>query len=289
MNTVRKSWLLALSLLGAISLANPVVAQQFPMFADLPTHALVSPSFTDQEIDKLLSTLDWLLAHETDPATWADDATTHLSNFMERVQAGRLTDEQQARVSAHLAEIERQHPQDAAVLETQRRVVTTLTIGKPAPDIVGKDFEGKEFHLSDYRGRVVVLAFSGEWCGACRLEYPYQRLLMDLYKDRPLTVLSVNSDKDLQFAKKSKMDRGLTYRSWWDGGGAKSTQGPIASAWGVTGWPTIYVIDERGIIRFVNLRQEDLLKGVKQLMNDVSASSAMTAAGLTSAAGPIAK
>jgi peroxiredoxin len=289
MNIVRNSWLLAISLLGAISLANPVGAQQTPAFGDLPTHALVPPSFTDQEIDKLVATLDWLLAHQTEPATWADDATTHLSNFMERLQAGRLTEEQQTKVSAHLLDIERQHPRDAAVLAAQRRVLATLTIGKSAPDIVGKDFDGKEFHLSDYRGRVVVLAFSGEWCGACRLEYPYQRLLMELYKDRPLAVLSVNSDKDPQYAKKSKLERGLTYRSWWDGGGVKSTQGPIANAWGVTGWPTIYVLDDRGVIRFVNLRQEDLLKGVRQLMNELSESSVTSASAASSTGGATAR
>jgi peroxiredoxin len=195
---------------------------------------------------------------------------------MERLQSGRITDEQQARVATHLLEIERQHPADAAMVEAQRRVVGKLTIGKPAPDIVGKDLDGKEFRLSDYRGRVVVLAFSGEWCGACRVEYPYQRLLLELYKDRPFALLSVNSDKDAQVAKRSKADRGLNYRSWWDGYGPKNTEGPIASAWGVIGWPTIYLIDERGIIRFVNLRQEDLLKGVRQLMSQMASAGQQT-------------
>lgn len=38
-----------------------------------------------------------------------------------------------------------------------------LAIGKVAPDIVGKDADGVEFKLSDYRGKVVVLDFWGEW------------------------------------------------------------------------------------------------------------------------------
>ncbi len=39
----------------------------------------------------------------------------------------------------------------------------TLAIGKTVPDIVGKDADGVEFKLSDYRGKVVVLDFWGEW------------------------------------------------------------------------------------------------------------------------------
>jgi hypothetical protein len=38
----------------------------------------------------------------------------------------------------------------------------------------------------------------------------------------------------------------ITWRSWWDGG---NTSGPIASAWNVKGWPTLYVIDHKGTIR----------------------------------------
>jgi len=41
--------------------------------------------------------------------------------------------------------------------------VRNLGIGKVAPDIVGKDADGVPFQLSDYRGKVVVLDFWGEW------------------------------------------------------------------------------------------------------------------------------
>ena len=36
-------------------------------------------------------------------------------------------------------------------------------VNEPAPDIVGEDVDGKEFKLSDYRGKVVVLDFWGFW------------------------------------------------------------------------------------------------------------------------------
>ncbi len=38
-----------------------------------------------------------------------------------------------------------------------------LTIGKVAPEIEGVDVDGKKFKLSDYRGKVVVLDFWGDW------------------------------------------------------------------------------------------------------------------------------
>ena len=51
-------------------------------------------------------------------------------------------------------------------------------MGKVAPEIAGKDHEGNSFALSDSRGKVVVLTFSGNWCGPCVAMYPQERALV---------------------------------------------------------------------------------------------------------------
>ncbi len=38
-----------------------------------------------------------------------------------------------------------------------------LEVGNLAPDIQGEDLDGVKFKLSDYRGKVVVLDFWGDW------------------------------------------------------------------------------------------------------------------------------
>ena len=50
-----------------------------------------------------------------------------------------------------------------AVAENELFVMNHLSIGKTAPDIVGEDLDGEEFKLSDYRGKVVLLDFWGDW------------------------------------------------------------------------------------------------------------------------------
>jgi cytochrome oxidase Cu insertion factor (SCO1/SenC/PrrC family) len=42
-------------------------------------------------------------------------------------------------------------------------VFTVVAVGKPAPEIEGEDADGKKFKLSDYRGKVVLLDFWGNW------------------------------------------------------------------------------------------------------------------------------
>ena len=71
-----------------------------------------------------------------------------------------------------------------------------LKVGQDRAEIEGMDHEGKGFTLRDYRGKVVVLSFSGNWCGPCRGMYPQDRALVANLKDKPFALVSVNTDKD---------------------------------------------------------------------------------------------
>lgn len=235
-------------------------------FGRRPATTVKALPFTDREIADLVALLDQRLD------TAAADGTpigTILDGFIRRLQTGRLSAAQETRVAARLDALMKANAGTAPLFARTLRLLRGFTVGKVAPDITGVDLEGARFNLRDYRGKVVVLAFSGEWCGICRTEYPYQRLLVDLYRNWPFALLSVESGngKDVADARQAKTDARLLHRSFWDGGG-KPGDGPIASAWGVTGWPTVYVIDARGVIQFVDVRQEDLLKAVRQLLTD---------------------
>jgi peroxiredoxin len=253
-------WLVWIATPSAPSAKAPVA------FNGLPKHDLVVEPFSDAEVGGLVQSLEDRLTKHDDPARFSFDFDQYLQNFLDGLQGGMLSRTQEASVLKYLRQLQKRYPAETEHIDKRRHAVARLTIGKTAPEIGGHDLEGKYFRLSDYRGSVVVLVFSGDWCGACRGEYPYHRLLLELYRDRPFALLGVSSDPDPEAAKKAKDERGLSYRMWWDGDATKKTDGPIASAWGIGGWPTVFVIDRRGTIRFVNLRQEDLLKGVKQLM-----------------------
>ena len=248
--------------------AGVVRAQEDIGFKEIPGRAITLKSFADAEIDELIETLDTLVAREKDPAKWGASSRIHFWRFQNRLEQGTLAPPQEARIVAYLDDLAKKHPDAAETIAKSREGILTRGIGKIAPDITGKDLDGVPFKLSDYRGKVVVVYFSGEWCGPCRGEYPYQRLMLEVFKDQPFTILSVNSDT-LEVAKKAKIEKKLDYRSWWDGDQKETTKGPIATAWNVTGWPAIYVLDPTGAIRFVNLRNENVLVAVRQLMRDV--------------------
>ena len=96
--------------------------------------------------------------------------------------------------------------------------------------------------------------------------YPHERSLVQKYADKPFTIIGVNSDKDRDKLKEILEEKNLTWRSFWDGG---STSGPIASSWNVSGWPTIYVLDAEGRIRYKGVRGKRLDKAIETLMAEL--------------------
>lgn len=220
----------------------------------------------DAQVDELLATLDALL---TIPETLNDfdsEARLHFWRFGARLQAGGISDEQTARIVAYLDEVKAEHPESAESIDRDRFLIEHLTPGRIAPNIVGTDTDGVEFALEEYRGDIVVLLFSGQWCGPCRVEYPYHRFMLEHYEDQPVVLLGINSDEELETIRQAKIDERLPYRTWWDGHGEKATGGPIATEWNVTAWPSIYVLDEEGVIRSVGKRGGELISAVDQLL-----------------------
>ena len=77
--------------------------------------------------------------------------------------------------------------------------------------------------------------------------YPHERSLVKKLDDKPFVLLGVNSDTDLDELKKVLEEEKITWRSFWNG--KEGTSGPISTDWNVHGWPTLYVIDHKGVIR----------------------------------------
>jgi hypothetical protein len=97
--------------------------------------------------------------------------------------------------------------------------------------------------------------------------YPHERSLVKRLEGKPFALLGINSDSEREKLKEVLKKESITWRSWWDGG---NTSGPIASKWNVTGWPTIYVLDAKGVIRYRSLRDKKLDEAVDTLLQEIA-------------------
>jgi hypothetical protein len=70
---------------------------------------------------------------------------------------------------------------------------------------------------------------------------------------------------DLANLRKILEKNGITWRQAAQG----STRGPLPRRWNVASWPTIYVLDAKGVIRFKNLRDDELEEAAVKLIAEL--------------------
>lgn len=143
-----------------------------------------------------------------------------------------------------------------------------LSLGKEAPEIEAKGVDGKIFKLSDSRGKICVLTFWATWCGPCMAMVPEERALVQRMQGKPFSLIGVNGDESISNAKRAMERENMTWPSFWNGN--EGPKGPIAKAWNVKGWPTIYILDAKGIIRFNGMAAHDLNRCVDELMKELA-------------------
>jgi len=179
---------------------------------------------------------------------------------------GREAEGLLSRVVEQYADVELHGTRLGEIASRERDAFLALAIGQNAPEITGEDLDGRPMKLSDYRGKVIVLNFSShEYCGICRAYYQFERSLVDRLKGRPFAFLGVECDDHRDAVRKARDEGEITWRCWWDGG---STEGPIATRWNVRGWPDIFIIDHKGVIRYKGLVTDGMAMGVDALLKE---------------------
>ena len=154
-----------------------------------------------------------------------------------------------------------------------RKASASLAVGQVAPDIDLPSPDGKNYKLSDLKGKVVLLDFWASWCGPCRKSNPHVVETYKKYKDKGFTVFSVSLDGihprmlpglgndqakiDAQMASAKnkwvaaiKRDQLLWETHVSD---LKHWNSPVAKMYNVKGIPNTYLIDREGKIALAGI------------------------------------
>jgi thiol-disulfide isomerase/thioredoxin len=132
--------------------------------------------------------------------------------------------------------------------------------GAAAPETVAVDLKGGKVKLSDYRGKVVVLDFWATWCKPCREMIPHSRELVKEMKGRPFALIGVSVDDNSETVVKFQKKNEMPWAHWWVG-----RRGKQLETWDVEGYPTLVVIDHKGVIRHTYLGFSDKDKFSKEV------------------------
>lgn len=131
------------------------------------------------------------------------------------------------------------------VEETENSDDTEVSVGSIAPDFTAPNPEGETQSLYTSLGTYTLVDFWASWCGPCRVESPKLVNTYNLYKNKGLSIVSVSLDKDDASWKKAIENDKL---NWNHMSNLKRWEDPIASLYGVTSIPQLFLLDENGTV-----------------------------------------
>ena len=142
------------------------------------------------------------------------------------------------------------------VLPTYRQGEASVA-GKTADDF-SVTFDGKPQHLSDLRGKIVILNFWASWCPPCKDETPGLNKLQKYIESRNGVILGVSADEDPDAYTRFLSSEHVSFPTYRDPT-TKGSASDIARAYGTSVYPETYIIDRRGKIarKFVGFQQWD--------------------------------
>jgi thiol-disulfide isomerase/thioredoxin len=144
-------------------------------------------------------------------------------------------------------------------------LVTDLSVGATMPELVSEDLEGKPAKLGDLKGKVVVLDLWATWCGPCIAMIPHEREMVNRLKDKPFALVSISVDAEKKTLTDFLAKQPMPWNHWWNGG-----EGKLIQTLDIHHYPTIFVLDPQGVIRYKEIRGQELEKAVDTLLNEIS-------------------
>lgn len=139
-----------------------------------------------------------------------------------------------------------------------------LFIGDKMPELTSENLEGDKVKLSDIKDKVVVLDMWATWCPPCRAMIPHERELVKRLEKKPFALVSVSFDDKKETLTKFIDKNPMPWTHWHDG-----RTGMIAEKLSIRSFPTIYVLDHKGVIRFKSVRGKAMDAAVESLLAEL--------------------
>jgi thiol-disulfide isomerase/thioredoxin len=132
-------------------------------------------------------------------------------------------------------------------------------VGRNAPEFNLPDLAGHEVSLEQYKGKIVILDFWATWCQPCRMIMPMLDEIQEDYSGK-LSILAINLQEPKDMVRDYTLRQNLHSRVLLD------ADYSIGDRYGVIGIPMQVLIDQNGIIRYVN--EQGIIPGMDSRIRD---------------------
>lgn len=159
-------------------------------------------------------------------------------------------------------------PETAAEAATLEGVVRQLNIVGQPVTVKGKTVAGKQFDISDWKGKIVLVDFWTTWCGACRAELPNVKSNYAKYHSKGFEVVGISDDDDPAALEKFLAGNPLPWPTLYETAGGKYKPNPALSYYGIISFPTTLLVGKDGSVIAVNARGPKLGELLKEQLGE---------------------
>ena len=112
----------------------------------------------------------------------------------------------------------------------------------------------------DFKGKVVLIDFWGQWCPPCRAAIPHLKELHEKYGEEGLVVLGIHTKNAAEAGKAFVEEQGIKYPIAFD------ETGEVIPQFVVNSYPDYYFVDHKGVLRFADVANKEADKVVEMLL-----------------------
>ncbi len=144
-------------------------------------------------------------------------------------------------------------------------VKDSIGIDKIAKNFTVKTLVDNNFQLADQKGKVILIDFWATWCGPCVREMPSIIKYYNEFKDSGFDIIGISLDADFDKLQNYINENNIEWNIAFSG---EDWNDPTAAMYKVKAIPSTFLIDKNGILRYVDLRGEDLRKAIMELIEE---------------------
>ncbi|MFO1094276.1 MAG: TlpA disulfide reductase family protein [Planctomycetaceae bacterium] len=134
-------------------------------------------------------------------------------------------------------------------------------------EIAGKTVDGADFNITDYKGKVVLVDFWATWCGPCLQELPNVLDNYEKYHEKGFEVVGISLDENAETLKTFLEENKLPWATLYDKEQEKQGfENAIAEHYGITGIPTVILVNQEGNVVSLEARGERLGELLAELL-----------------------
>jgi pentatricopeptide repeat protein len=149
--------------------------------------------------------------------------------------------------------------------EIMKRISENTGLDRPPRDFSVTLTSGGAYTLSARKGKVVLVDFWSTSCPPCIEELPNVRAIYQANKEKGFEVVSISLDDNKEKLEAFLADHPMPWNTVFSG---KGWNDDTAKIYEISSIPSLWLVDKKGILRYFDVRGEDLKAAVEKLLRE---------------------